>query len=148
MSTAASTLVERAKEWAGNYGKYANGVEGAVITVPLRIRAAWGNGDADAFADMFTEDGSLVVGDETLSGREEIRRFIAEAFLGDYQASTLDEQALEIRLLAPDVALAVMEGGITPQGGKSSGQHRAVYVTVKRDGDWRLLNLQTNPVKD
>lgn len=151
MTSAASTLVERAKEWASYYGNYANGPEGAVITVPLRIRAAWDKGDADAFATMFTDDGSLVVGDDTLTSRDEIRSYISDAFANSKRGSKLDEEALYISLLSSDVAIAVMQGGIVSDGETARDaehQHRAVYVTVKRDGDWRLLSLQTNPVAD
>ena len=142
-------LVEQAKKWAGYYGKYANGVEGAVITVPLRIRAAWDNKDADAFAGMFVENGSFILGDDTLTNPGEIRDYVKDLFAGPAEGTKYHEEALEIRLLAPDVAVAVMEGGVLKPGETTparSRTHRAVYLTVKRDGDWRLLSLQTNPI--
>ena len=74
MSGKASSLVAGAKQWASLYGDYANGKEGAVLTVPLRLRAAWESNDADALADVFIENGSMLIGDEQLKGREEIRK--------------------------------------------------------------------------
>jgi uncharacterized protein (TIGR02246 family) len=148
MSKAVS-LVERAKQWASYYGKYANGPEGAVITVPLRVRAAWDNKDADAFAGIFTENGSFIIGDDTLTSPDEIRTFVKEAFAGPAQGSRWHEEALEIKLLAPDVAIAIMQGGLLLEGETAPARqrtHRAVYLTVKRDGDWRLVSLQTNPI--
>lgn len=148
MSKAAS-LVERAKEWASYYGKYANGPEGAVITVPLRIRAAWDNKDADAFAGIFTDNGSFIIGDETLTSPDEIRDFVKQAFDGPGAGTRWHEDAVEITLLGPDVAVAIMQGGIVLEGESAPARertHRAVYLTVKRDGDWKLLSLQTNPI--
>lgn len=145
----AKTLVQRAKDWAGYYGGYANGPEGAVITVPLRIRAAWDRKDADAFAAMFTEKGSFIIGDDTLTNPGEIRDYVKELFAGPAAGTTFHEQPLEIRLLAPDVAIAVMQGGIALEDEATPAKkrtHRSVYLTVKRDGDWRLLSLQTNPI--
>lgn len=145
----ARTLVQQAKQWAGYYGRYANGPEGAVITVPLRIRAAWDRKDADAFAGMFTDKGSFIIGDDTLTNPDEIRDYVKELFSGPAEGTTFHEEALEIRLLAPDVAIAVMQGGIALSGETSPARertHRSVYLTVKRDGDWRLLSLQTNPI--
>ncbi len=142
-------LVEQARKWAGYYGKYANGPEGAVITVPLRIRAAWDNKDADAFAGMFTEQGSFILGDDTLTNPDEIRDYIKDVFAGPAAGTRFEEEALEIRLLAPNVAIAVMQGGVVLEGETKPDRrrtHRSVYLTVKRDGDWRLLSLQTNPI--
>src|SRR5437763_9904928 len=36
--------------------------EKAVLTVPMRIQAAWAANDADAFAAVFTDNGSLLMG--------------------------------------------------------------------------------------
>lgn len=148
--SSAGTLVEQAKKWAGYYGRYANGPEGAVITVPLRIRAAWDNADADAFAGMFTENGSFIIGDETLSTPSQIHDYVKHVFAGSGSGSRLQEEAVEIRLLEDDVALAVMEGSIVMADETEADPehtHRSVYVMVKQQGDWRLLSLQTNPVR-
>lgn len=146
----AATLVEQAKHWASYYGKYANGPEGAVITVPLRIRAAWDRKDADAFAAMFTENGSYILGDDTLTNPDEIRDFVKDLFAGPAAGTRYHEEPLEIRLLGPDTAIAIMQGGILAEGETVPAPertHRAVYLTVRRDGDWRLLSLQTNPIR-
>lgn len=149
MSSKASSLVAGAKQWAGLYGRYSNGPEGAVLTVPLRIRAAWERGDADAFADMFVDDGSMLVGDEQLKSRDDIRTYMAAAFDGPYRGSRLEEEPVEIRLLTDDVALAITQGGVRYEGEESvaDGQAvRAMWVIVRQDGDWRLASHQTSPV--
>ena len=50
----------------------------AVSKVPQRIIEAWGKNDADAFAAVFTEDGTLILpGDVFLKSRAEVRAFMA-----------------------------------------------------------------------
>lgn len=149
MVSKAAELVAKAKQWAGYYGPYANGPEGAVLTVPLRLRAAWDDNDAEAFAAMFTENGSMLLGDDQLCGRDQIRSYVTDAFQGAHQDTKLVEEPLEIRFLSDDVAFAVTEGGVLEKGQSEVARERLVrttWVTVKRDGDWRLVSYQNSPV--
>jgi len=150
MTNKASALVAGAKQWASHYGNYPNGEEGHVLTAPLRIRGAWDANDADAFADMFIENGSMLVGDSQLMNREEIRTYMSEAFKGGFKGTRWNEDPQEIRLLNDTVAVAVTQGGIV-RGGQDavapSDQVRALWVIVKRDGDWRVASHQTSPIK-
>ncbi|MEC3975174.1 SgcJ/EcaC family oxidoreductase [Amycolatopsis sp. H20-H5] len=150
MSGKASTLVAQAKQWATYYGDYPNGAEGAVLSVPLRIRGEWERNDADALAAIFTENGSMLVGDVQLHGREEIRAYLAEAFAGGYGGSRLTEETNEIRFLTDDVALAITQGGILRKGADELSPDevvRAMYVIVKQEGEWKLASHQTSPIK-
>jgi uncharacterized protein (TIGR02246 family) len=150
MSKEAASLVAKAKQWASYYGDYPNGEEGAVLTAPLRVRAAWAANDADAFADMFIDNGSQLVGDTQLRGREEIRSYMKEAFAGGWKGSHLTEEPREIRLLTDDVAVAITQGGVVRAGRDTlepTDEVRTMWVLVKRDGDWRVASHQTSPVK-
>lgn len=150
MTDTAASLVASAKQWATYYGGYPNGEEGAAYTAALRIRAAWDANDADAFADMFVENGSMLVGDRQLMDREEIRAYMAEALGGPYQGSKLNEEPKEIRLLTDQVALVVTDGGIVPKGADSvalADQVRGTWIIRKIDGDWRIVSRQTSPIK-
>ncbi|MEU9826060.1 SgcJ/EcaC family oxidoreductase [Micromonospora chersina] len=150
MTTDAASLVAGAKQWASYYGDYPNGEEGAVLTAPLRIRAAWGDNDADAFAGLFIENGSLLIGDTQLNGREEIRAYMAKAFAGGWKGTRLTEQPRDIRLIADEVAVAITEGGIVRPGEDGLdplNEERAMWVLVKRDGDWRVAARQTSPIR-
>ncbi|MEV0155444.1 SgcJ/EcaC family oxidoreductase [Micromonospora sp. NPDC050686] len=150
MTEKAASLVESAKQWATYYGGYPNGEKGAAYTAALRVRAAWDANDADAFADMFVENGSMLVGDRQLSNREEIRSYMAEAFSGPYQGSTLTEEPIEIRLLNDTVALAVTDGGIIPRGANAvdpANLVRGTWIIRKTDRDWRIVSRQTSPIK-
>lgn len=149
MSDQADSLVAQAKNWASHYGPYSNGVEGAVLSVPLRLRAAWERGNADAFADIFTEHGSLLIDDTQLNGREAIRSYMAEGFAGPYQDARVVEEPVDVRLIAPDAALAITDGGILREGQTEldTGQvMRAMYVIVKQGPEWKLISHQTCPV--
>jgi uncharacterized protein (TIGR02246 family) len=149
MSSKASTLVAAAKTWAGYYGDFANGPEGAAYTAVLRFRAAWDENDADAVAAAFTAEGSLLLGDEQLRGREEIRDYLAEAFAGGLGGSKVSLEPVEVRLLTGTVALAVTEGGTLPAGtGELSDELavRALWVLAEEDGTWKVASQQTSPL--
>jgi uncharacterized protein (TIGR02246 family) len=150
MTNEAAALVAGAKQWASYYGDFPNGEEGAVLTAPLRIRAAWAANDADAFADMFIENGSMLVGDRQLMNREEIRSYMADAFGGGYGGSRLSEEPREIRLLSDSVAVAITEGGIIRSGEETfapKDEVRTMWVLVKHEGYWRVASHQTSPIK-
>jgi uncharacterized protein (TIGR02246 family) len=145
----ATALVAGAKQWATHYGAYANGAEGAALTLPLRARAAWDANDAQTFADLFTADGSELIGDTQLRGRDEILRYLTEAFEGPYKGSRLSLEPLEVNLLTDRVAVAVTEGGMLRSGETTPAPEntlRAVWVIVKQDRDWKLFAHQTSPL--
>jgi len=150
MDSKAPALVDAAKKWAKHYGPFPNGVEGAVLTATLRIRGAWERNDADIFADAFTVDGSLLDGDEQLSGREAIRSHMADAFTGKYQGSQIVDEPAEIFFLSPDAAVVVSTGGVLLAGETSlppARENRTTWVVVKQQGEWKLFSYQSSPIK-
>jgi uncharacterized protein (TIGR02246 family) len=150
MGKDAASLVTGAKQWATNYGDYANGEEGAVLTAPLRARAAWEANDAEAFANMFVDNGSMLVGDTQLTSREQIRSYAAEALGGDYQSTKWTEKPREVRLLSDAAALCVTDGGIIRAGADTLDPNhasRATWIVVRQDGDWRIFSYQSSPIK-
>ncbi|MEV0695032.1 hypothetical protein [Streptomyces sp. NPDC050388] len=72
MTNRAAALVDQAKDWGGLCGGFTTGDEGASPTVLLRTHVAWEE-DADVFADLFAGDGSMLVSDNQLRGREAVR---------------------------------------------------------------------------
>ena len=66
------------KEDTSYYREFTGENEKAVLTVPMRIQAAWAANDPDAFADTFAENGSLLMQDTQLTSREQIRSYMAE----------------------------------------------------------------------
>ncbi|WP_233579344.1 SgcJ/EcaC family oxidoreductase [Verrucosispora sp. FIM060022] len=149
MSNKAASLVDQAKKWATNYGDFPNGAEGAALTASLRVRAAWDDNDADAVADMFAENGSLLLGDEQLNGRERIRAYLTDWFAGAYKGVRMVDRPIDVRLLTDEVALAVTEGGLVLPGENEPVPHhksRSTWVFVRSDGDWTIMSLQSSPI--
>jgi len=149
MSQKADSLVAQAKEWASHYGQYSNGVEGAVLSIPLCMRAALETGDADAFADLFTENGSMLLADTQLNGREAIRSYMAESFAGPDRSVRVLEEPVEVRTIAPDAALAITDGGLLREGETELDPAqvvRSMYVIVKQGAEWKLISHQSCPV--
>lgn len=150
MTDKAQSLVDQAKQWATLYGPYSNGSEGAVLTAPLRARAAWEAGDAQAYSALFTEQGSELIGDVQLRGREEIAEYLTRAFAESYAGSRLSETPVDIRLLTEDVAVAVTEGGILRRGEDTpipENTFRGQWILVRQGGEWKLLSHQTSPLR-
>lgn len=148
--TGAAQLVAQAKEWATYYGKFTSGEEAAVLGVPLKVRAAWDSNDADALASVFVDNGSWLAGDKQLTGRDEIRAYMAEVFAGPLQGSKVTEEPLEIKVVNEELALAITDGGVLYEGETElppGRKFRTMWVIVKQDGDWKLASHQTSPVK-
>jgi uncharacterized protein (TIGR02246 family) len=151
MSEKASNLVAGAKQWATYYGKFTQGEESVALTAPLRARAAWDANDADAFANLFTANGSILVDDTQLTDPESIRLFFKEAFAGTLRGTSLVMEPIEIKILEPGTAVVITDGGVLYEGETEVPVERTVrgtWVTVRgEDGEWRLVSQQTSPIK-
>lgn len=137
-------------EDAAFYRSFTSAEEKAVLTVPQRIAHAWLTNDADAFADTFTENGSLLLQDNQLTSREQIREYMREGFQGGLAGAKVHGWPLSVKFLAPGVAVAITEGGIIMKGETEidpSRRIRAVWVIVPgEDGNLRLFSHQSSPI--
>lgn len=133
------------------YRRFTTDDEKAVLTVGMRIRAAWKANDPDMFADTFAENGSLLMGDRQLTDREEIRAYMAEGFAGGLKGAYVEGWPVEVRFLSADVALLITEGGIVMPGSaglQDANLIRSSWVINRRDdGRHRLVSHQSSPVK-
>ena len=112
---------------------------------------AWNAADADGYADLFTEDGSLVGFDGSeVHGREAIREHLAGIF-ADHQVASYVGAIRNVRRLGPGVALLRAAVGIVPPGADDiNPDTNAVQslVAVAEDGDhgrWRVAHFQNTP---
>jgi len=133
------------------YRQFTGPDEKAALTIGLRILDAWAANDADAFADVFAENGSLLMRDEQLTSRAEIRSYMADGFAGPFRGARVTGWPLEVTFLNDDVAFLVTQGGIvlaTDDELLPEREIRAIWVIVRRaPGELELLSHQSNPVK-
>lgn len=112
-----------------------------------RIVAAWAKNDADAFAETFTEDGSLILPGVFLGSREEIRSFMSQAFSGPYKGTNVTGTPLAIKPLAGG-ALVLTQGGVLAPGETEVAPERAIrasWLLDKNGTDWRIKAYQNTP---
>ncbi len=77
-----------------------------------------------AFADVFTDDGSMILPNDVFQqGHDAIRSFMTAAFAGPYRDTQVTGEPVDIRFLAPDVALVITRGGV-PAGRGNHGRRR------------------------
>lgn len=132
------------------YGEFTSAREKEVLSVPLRLVAAWAKNDAEGVADVFTEEGTLILpGDVYKRGREEIRAFMAAAYAGPFKGSGVTGKPVDVRFVGDDVALLRTHGGILAAGETEIDPELAVrstWVVVKQDdGEWYLAGYQNSP---
>jgi uncharacterized protein (TIGR02246 family) len=125
--------------------------EKAALTVGQRIQNAWATNDADTFAEVFAENGSLLMRDEQLSGREAIRSFMAAGFAGPFQGARVTGWPLTVQFLNDDVAFFVTQGGIvlpTDEQLSPEREIRAVWVIARRGpADLELVSHSSSPIR-
>lgn len=120
----------------------------SVAALTQRVIAAWSYHDADAFAGVFTEDGTMILPGVIRQGREDIRSFLVEAFAGKYQGTQVTGQPVSMRFLSQDVAVLLTQGGVLHAGESEVARERAIrasWLVVKRDGQWYLAAYQNSP---
>src|SRR6266545_3001325 len=124
--------------------------QASVAALAQRFLAAWAYQDADGVADLFTEDGTLVLPGLIFQGRQEIREYFKDAFANKYSGTQVVGKPISLRFFGPDVALLLSAGGVLAPGESevSDGQAiRASWFVVRTDGEWKLAAYQNCPAK-
>lgn len=125
--------------------------QAAIAALPQRIVAAWAAHDADAFAEVFTEDGSMILPGLYRKGREQIRSYMSTAFAGQYRGTTVTGEPVDLRFLGDTAAVLVTQGGVKLPGETEVAAGRAIrasWIVVKQDGQWFLAAYQNSPAGD
>ncbi|MFD3664388.1 SgcJ/EcaC family oxidoreductase [Streptomyces sp. NPDC058659] len=122
----------------------------ALRAIPQHIVEAWADHDADRFAEVFTDNATLILpGDVFLTSREEIRTFMRNAFSGPFKGTRVTGEPRSIRPLAGSVAVLVTQGGVLAPGDTVPTDARAIratWVLVKEGADWRIASYQNTPI--
>lgn len=122
--------------------------QAAIAAVPARMVAAWAAQDANAFADLFTQDGTLILPGVYRKGREEIREFMAAGYAGPYQGTRVTGSPIDIKPLADGAVALLTMGGVLAPGETEVSDNaaiRASWILVRRDGRWQLAVYQNCP---
>jgi uncharacterized protein (TIGR02246 family) len=112
-----------------------------------RLAVAWNDGDATAYADLFTPDATYVVFDGTVvRGRAAIEEGHRALFAGPLRGFRMEPPgAVPVRYLGPDVAHVLAAGGTRPPGQEQLPPDRASvvsFVLVRGEDDWRIAAFQ------
>ncbi|WBB78694.1 SgcJ/EcaC family oxidoreductase [Micromonospora sp. WMMD882] len=147
MST--GTATEQRPDLDAYYGEFTSDKEKEALSVPLRLVAAWARNDAQGVADVFTDDGILILpGDVLKQGREEIHAFMAAAYAGPFKGTGVTGRPVDVRFVGDDVALLRTHGGILAAGETDIADELAVrstWICVKTNGQWQLAGYQNSP---
>ncbi|PRH80603.1 DUF4440 domain-containing protein [Streptomyces solincola] len=120
----------------------------AIAALPQRVVAAWAAHDADAFAEVFTPDGTMIIPGVFQQGREAIRAFLTQAFAGPFKGTRVTGTPVDLRFADADAGILITQGGILAPGETEPSPERAVnasWVVVRRDGRWHLAAYQNTP---
>ena len=120
----------------------------AIATLTQKVIAAWAYQDAAAFANVFTEDGTLIVAGVYKKGRAEIELYMKEAFAGTWKDTQVTGKPLDLRFLNAETAILLTQGGVLYPGETEVNVNtaiRASWTAVKRDGQWVLAAYQNTP---
>ena len=115
--------------------------QAAIAAVSQRVVAAWAAHDADAFARVFVEDGTMVLPGVYLQGRDKIRDYMANAFAAQYKGTQVTGKPLNFKFLSDSSGVLLTEGGVLHPGENKPTKERAIrasWIVMKEDGHWML----------
>ena len=120
--------------------------EAAARAVPDRVRDAWAANEPDAFANAYTSNATMILsGDRFFQGRPMILQAIKQSFAGDHKGTTLLQNIVNFRVIGPETAVIITEGGVLAPGETVPAPERelrATWVIAKEDGEWLVAAYQ------
>jgi uncharacterized protein (TIGR02246 family) len=107
-----------------------------------RMRAAWGAGDAPAFAGQFTDDATYVTWmGYPLIGRNDIEQTHADVFQRWCAGTRMEIKLLRTRALGPDRCIALTIGGIGEESPIAFDKLQT-FVLVRVERRWLCAAFQ------
>ncbi|MDL4816914.1 SgcJ/EcaC family oxidoreductase [Actinomadura opuntiae] len=123
--------------------------ESEVRSVLDRLYKAWADNDADAFADLYVEDATVVMPGVFHQGRSAVRDFMAQSFAGPLKGSRAVDEPQDVRVDG-DTAVIVSNSGIIMAGQSEvppDREVRATWVLARRNGEWLISAYTNTPVR-
>jgi uncharacterized protein (TIGR02246 family) len=120
----------------------------AIAAVPAKMIAAWAAHDAEAFAELFTEDGTMMLPGIYKKGKAQICEYMTAEYAGRFKDTTVTGQPIEIKPLASGAVALLTEGGVIPPGQtqlSAESAIRASWILVNQDGQWKLAVYHNCP---
>jgi len=122
--------------------------QNAVLEIIDGVYAAWADNDADAFAELYLADATVVQPAVYKNSKDAIRTSMAAAFAGPLKGSTVIDKPLSVRFLSDDAVVVISEGGVLMAGESEVPPQRlvrATWVLAKRDGRWMIVAYHNSP---
>jgi uncharacterized protein (TIGR02246 family) len=124
-------------------------IETTVTDAVMATVAAWNANDADAFADLYTPDATVVLpGGTFLRGREEIRRYMTAGFAGPLRGTRGSDEQDSVRLVG-DCAVVVSRSGYLLPGEDAPAPdraRRATWTLTRTEGRWLVEAYHNCPL--
>jgi uncharacterized protein (TIGR02246 family) len=120
-----------------------------LAAVPGRLISAWAAQDAEAFSQLFIQDGTMILPGVYKKGREDIRKHMEAGYAGPYKGTSVTGTPLEMKPLGSDAFALITVGGVLAPGEQEVSAKEAIrasWILVKDDdGTWRLAVYQNCP---
>jgi uncharacterized protein (TIGR02246 family) len=120
----------------------------SVLQVIQAVYNAWADGDADAFAELYTDDATVVQPGVFKQNNDDIRTSMTAGFAGPLKGSRVSDEPRSVRFFGPDTAVIITEGGVLMAGQNAVPAERlvrATWVVVQKDGEWLVAAYQNSP---
>jgi uncharacterized protein (TIGR02246 family) len=119
----------------------------AVLDVLRQVYVAWADNDADAFAELYVDDVTVVMPGVFHQGRPAVRDYMAAAFAGPLKGSRGIDTPQDIRVLG-DTAVVVSRAGILmadEQELPADREFLATWALARNDGRWKIAAYTNTP---
>lgn len=121
----------------------------AIASLTQKVIAAWAYHDAETFAGVFTDEGTMTLPGVHLKGRQSIHDYLVAAFDGVYKGTQVTGKPIDMRPLGPDAAILLSQGGVLDPGESEVAHHsaiRAAWVVARVEGQWKLAAYINTPL--
>jgi len=122
----------------------------AIGGLAVRMSAAWAAHSGEAFTSIFTDDATIVLpGGVYLAGKEQIREYMSEQFLGKYKDTQVTGRPLGLRLIDENTGVLITQGGVLIPGAEEVTPEELIqgtWVCVRSGDQWLVSAYQNSRV--